>query len=90
MAPATESKRWEIRTTIDGQEVTGIVMHYGKWDIDVCMTAPVDGLTTGSTIPTFGRGVFKDGFEGDYGRERAMQLLRSLYRQSVKPNEPHM
>jgi hypothetical protein len=70
-----------IETTVEGQQICGLVIHQSSSDIDVMITSPFDGYVAGLHLPYFARGVHPDGFDGAYGRQRAKELLKQLYLQ---------
>ena len=69
-----------IETTIDGEHVSGTVHYTGSSDISVRLEYPSSALVDGVHMPYFARGVYPQGFLGDYGEQRALDLLEGLYR----------
>jgi hypothetical protein len=73
-----------IETTIDGEHVSGTVHFAGSTDISVRLEYPSSALEDGVHMPNFARPVFREGFLGDYGEQRAVQLLEGLYREQKR------
>lgn len=73
-----------IETTIDGEHVSGTVHLAGSTDISVRLEYPSSALEDGVHMPNFARPVFREGFLGDYGEQRALQLLEGLYREQKR------
>jgi hypothetical protein len=74
-----------IEITIDGEIVSGTVHHDGAADISVRLDQPVNRDWTDSLhMPYFARPVHREGFLGEYGEQRARDLLVSLYKLQKK------
>lgn len=71
------SEKTKIKILVDEVAVEGQIIHRSAADIIIKITNPFENLTTGRHIPNFGRPY--SSFEGEYGDERAKDLLKDLY-----------
>jgi hypothetical protein len=79
--PDSERK---IEITVDGERVRGTVHNGGAADLSVRLDEPVNDWTISLHMANFARPVHPEGFLGEYGEERALELLVNLYREQKK------
>jgi len=76
--PSTNSNR-SIQVVVDGQELGGTAYFSGSSELEVTIIRPFEGFTTSVHMPFFARCVHPEGFRGEYGQARALELLVYLY-----------
>jgi hypothetical protein len=83
---------YAIRTTMDGLTIEGRILYLYPNNMEVEITSPFGGQHTGSHVPYFAmsNGTLYASIENgrtvgltEYGRERAYDHLRTLYRQCL-------
>ncbi|MEO8660885.1 MAG: hypothetical protein ABI693_20605 [Bryobacteraceae bacterium] len=79
--PNSERK---IETIIDGERVCGEVHYGGSSDMSVRLEQPSDERLTGFHMPNFARSTYPEGFLGEYGEQRALEILADLYHEQKK------
>jgi hypothetical protein len=56
-----------IQVVVEGQQVDGAAYFQGSSGLEVKITHPFAGFTTSVHMPYFARGVYPEGFRGEYG-----------------------
>jgi hypothetical protein len=73
-----------IETIIDGESVCGTVSHGGATELTVRLDQPLNNRSISVHMPVFARPVYPEGFLGEYGEQRSLQLLVNLYKEQKK------
>jgi hypothetical protein len=73
-----------IEITIDGEQVCGTVHYGGATELSVRLDRPANDRSISLHMPNFARQAHREGFPGEYGEQRALGLLVSLYQEQKR------